>query len=51
MTLTDADGLTGRGEAAALEPYDGVAPAALRAALDAYAAVLAAARPAPGPTS
>jgi L-alanine-DL-glutamate epimerase-like enolase superfamily enzyme len=45
VTLTDRDGLTGRGEAAALEPYDGVAPAALRAALDAYSAVLAAAAP------
>jgi L-alanine-DL-glutamate epimerase-like enolase superfamily enzyme len=45
VTLTDRDGLTGRGEAAALEPYDGVAPGALRAALDAYSAVLAAAGP------
>jgi L-alanine-DL-glutamate epimerase-like enolase superfamily enzyme len=45
ITLTDRDGLVGRGEAAALEPYDGVAPVALRAALDAYAAVLAAAAP------
>jgi L-alanine-DL-glutamate epimerase-like enolase superfamily enzyme len=45
ITLTDRDGLVGRGEAAALEPYDGVAPAAVRAALDAYAAVLAAASP------
>jgi L-alanine-DL-glutamate epimerase-like enolase superfamily enzyme len=42
VTLTDRDGLSGRGEAGALEPYDGIAPAALRAALDAYAAVLAA---------
>jgi L-alanine-DL-glutamate epimerase-like enolase superfamily enzyme len=49
VTLTDRDGLTGRGEAAALEPYDGVAPAALRAALDAYSAVLAAAAPGAGP--
>lgn len=45
ITLTDRDGLAGRGEAAALEPYDGVAPGAVRAALDAYAAVLAAAAP------
>jgi len=49
VTLTDRDGLSGRGEAAALEPYDGVAPAAVRAALDAYAAVLAAAPPGAGP--
>jgi len=49
VTLTDRDGLAGRGEAAALEPYDGVPPAALRAALDAYAAVLAAAPPGAGP--
>jgi L-alanine-DL-glutamate epimerase-like enolase superfamily enzyme len=45
VTLTDRDGLTGIGEAAPLEPYDGVAPAAVRAALDAYSAVLAAAPP------
>src|SRR3954463_10066347 len=45
VTLTDRDGLQGIGEAAALEPYDGVAPAAVRAALDAYSAVLAAAPP------
>jgi L-alanine-DL-glutamate epimerase-like enolase superfamily enzyme len=35
----------GEGEAAPLEPYDGVPLAAVRAALDAYAAVLARARP------
>ncbi|MGI8622091.1 MAG: mandelate racemase/muconate lactonizing enzyme family protein, partial [Solirubrobacteraceae bacterium] len=34
ITLTDPDGLEGRGEAAPLEPYDGVAPAAVRAVLD-----------------
>lgn len=45
VELEDRDGLVGRGEAAALEPYDGVAPALLRAALDAYAKVLAAADP------
>jgi L-alanine-DL-glutamate epimerase-like enolase superfamily enzyme len=45
VTLTDRDGLQGFGEAAPLEPYDGVAPAAVRAALDAYSAVLAAAQP------
>lgn len=49
VTLTDRDGLSGRGEAASLEPYDGVAPAAVRAALDAYAAVLAAGPPGAGP--
>ncbi len=49
VRLSDGDGLVGHGEAAALEPYDGVAPAALRAALDAYAAVLAAAPPGAGP--
>jgi L-alanine-DL-glutamate epimerase-like enolase superfamily enzyme len=49
ITLTDRDGLAGRGEAAALEPYDGVSVAVLRAALDAYAAVLAAAPPGAGP--
>jgi L-alanine-DL-glutamate epimerase-like enolase superfamily enzyme len=45
VTITDRDGLQGFGEAAPLEPYDGVAPAAVRAALDAYSAVLAAAQP------
>jgi L-alanine-DL-glutamate epimerase-like enolase superfamily enzyme len=49
ITLTDRDGLTGRGEAAALEPYDGVSAAVLRAALDAYVAVLGAADPGAGP--
>ena len=49
VTLTDRDGLQGRGEAGALEPYDGVSDAVLRAALDAYAAVLAAAPPGAGP--
>ncbi|HVL94729.1 MAG TPA: mandelate racemase/muconate lactonizing enzyme family protein [Solirubrobacteraceae bacterium] len=49
VTLTDRDGLAGVGEAAPLEPYDGVSPVAVRAALDAYAAVLAAAPPGAGP--
>jgi L-alanine-DL-glutamate epimerase-like enolase superfamily enzyme len=49
VTLTDRDGLEGHGEAAALEPYDGVPTAAVRAALDAYAKVLAAAPPGAGP--
>jgi L-alanine-DL-glutamate epimerase-like enolase superfamily enzyme len=39
--VEDADGERGIGEAAPLEPYDGVALAAVRAALDAYALVLA----------
>jgi L-alanine-DL-glutamate epimerase-like enolase superfamily enzyme len=39
------DGDFGEGEAAPLEPYDGVSIAAVRAALDGYAAVLARANP------
>ena len=35
------DGLYGEGESAPLEPYDGVSIDAARAALDAYAVVLA----------
>lgn len=45
VTLETEDGLAGRGEAAPLEPYDGISVAAVRAALDAYANVLAAAPP------
>ena len=41
VELVAADGLVGVGEAAPLEPYDGVPLAAVRAALDAYASVLA----------
>jgi L-alanine-DL-glutamate epimerase-like enolase superfamily enzyme len=41
VRLEAEDGLVGLGEAAPLEPYDGVALAAVRAALDAYAEVLA----------
>ena len=41
VSLEAEDGLVGFGEAAPLEPYVGVAPAAVRAALDAYAEVLA----------
>jgi L-alanine-DL-glutamate epimerase-like enolase superfamily enzyme len=41
VRLEAADGVEGLGEAAPLEPYDGVALAAVRAALDAYAEVLA----------
>ena len=43
VRLTWPDGSWGEGEAAPLEPYDGVSVAAVRAALDAYGAVLAAA--------
>jgi L-alanine-DL-glutamate epimerase-like enolase superfamily enzyme len=42
VELTGSDGVTGRGEAAPLEAYDGVSLAACRAALDAYGDVLAA---------
>ena len=41
VDLTGDDGVTGHGEAAPLEPYDGVFLADCRAALDAYAEVLA----------
>jgi L-Ala-D/L-Glu epimerase len=40
VRLSHADGGYGEGEAAPLEPYDGVSLAAVRAALDAYARVL-----------
>ena len=40
VALTDTDGLTGYGEAAPLEPYDGVSTARVRAALKAYRPVL-----------
>src|SRR4051812_34970294 len=40
VRLTWPDGESGEGEAAPLEPYDGVPLAAVAAALDAYAAVL-----------
>ena len=45
VRLTWPDGSWGEGEAAPLEPYDGVSLAAVRAALDAYGAVLAEAGP------
>jgi L-alanine-DL-glutamate epimerase-like enolase superfamily enzyme len=41
LALRDADGVVGRGEAAPLEPYDGVPLAVARDALDAYRPVLA----------
>jgi L-alanine-DL-glutamate epimerase-like enolase superfamily enzyme len=40
VTLTDADGVSGHGEAAPLEPYDGVSIARVSAALEAYRPVL-----------
>ncbi|MFI5004813.1 MAG: enolase C-terminal domain-like protein [Solirubrobacterales bacterium] len=40
VALTDAEGLTGYGEATPLEPYDGVSLARVRAALEAYRPVL-----------
>jgi o-succinylbenzoate synthase len=40
LTLTASDGVPGHGEAAPLEPYDGVPLRAAREALDAYASVL-----------
>lgn len=45
VELSAGDGLTGVGEAAPLEPYDGVSTAAVVAALDAYARVLSACGP------
>ncbi|HEY3018942.1 MAG TPA: mandelate racemase/muconate lactonizing enzyme family protein [Solirubrobacteraceae bacterium] len=41
VVLTGEDGVYGRGEAAPLEPYDGVSLESCRSALDAYAKVLA----------
>jgi L-alanine-DL-glutamate epimerase-like enolase superfamily enzyme len=40
LTIEDADGISGRGEAAPLEPYDGVPASRARAALDAYRPIL-----------
>jgi L-alanine-DL-glutamate epimerase-like enolase superfamily enzyme len=40
VTLTDGDGVSGHGEAASLEPYDGVSVERVRAALEAYRPVL-----------
>ena len=40
VELTGSDGVGGRGEAAPLEPYDGVAPAVVEAALADYAEAL-----------
>jgi L-Ala-D/L-Glu epimerase len=40
VTLTDADGVSGHGEAAPLQPYDGVSLARVRAALESYRPVL-----------
>jgi L-alanine-DL-glutamate epimerase-like enolase superfamily enzyme len=46
VTLTGDDGLSGHGEAAPLEPYDGVLIERVLAALEAYRAVVAAGAPA-----
>ncbi len=40
VALTDSDGVSGFGEAAPLEPYDGVSTARVRAALESYRPVL-----------
>jgi L-alanine-DL-glutamate epimerase-like enolase superfamily enzyme len=40
VTLTDGDGVSGHGEAAPLQPYDGVSLARVRTALEAYRPVL-----------
>jgi L-alanine-DL-glutamate epimerase-like enolase superfamily enzyme len=40
VALTDSDGVSGFGEAAPLQPYDGVSTARVRAALEAYRPVL-----------
>jgi L-Ala-D/L-Glu epimerase len=45
VTLTGDDGRSGRGEAAPLEPYDGVSIERVLAALEAYRAVVAAGAP------
>jgi L-alanine-DL-glutamate epimerase-like enolase superfamily enzyme len=49
LRLTDADGVSGRGEAAPLEPYDGVPLEICRQALEAYRPVLAQAEHLGGP--
>ena len=41
VSITDADGVTGYGEAAPLEPYDGVSVEQVERALESYAPVLA----------
>lgn len=40
LEIEGGDGVPGRGEAAPLEPYDGVSPARARVALEAYRAVI-----------
>jgi L-alanine-DL-glutamate epimerase-like enolase superfamily enzyme len=40
VALDDGDGVSGYGEAAPLEPYDGVSPQRVRSALESYRAVL-----------
>jgi L-alanine-DL-glutamate epimerase-like enolase superfamily enzyme len=48
LEIEGADGVPGRGEAAPLEPYDGVSPARARAALEAYRPILEAGDGLPG---
>jgi L-alanine-DL-glutamate epimerase-like enolase superfamily enzyme len=48
VTLTDADGVVGRGEAAPLEPYDGVSLGRVEQALELYRPLLAEHDPAAG---
>src|SRR5579863_5918865 len=50
VALTDAEGAEGFGEAAPLQPYDGVSVARVRAALEAYRPVLMQAREGPDAT-
>ena len=50
VELRDTDGVTGRGEAAPLEPYDGVPFAVVREALELYREVLAGLGDVPGAT-
>ena len=40
VTITGADGVAGRGEAAPLEPYDGVSLARVQQALERYRPIL-----------
>jgi L-alanine-DL-glutamate epimerase-like enolase superfamily enzyme len=48
VAITGADGVTGFGEAAPLEPYDGVSIAQVRAILKGYASAIAGADASPG---
>jgi L-alanine-DL-glutamate epimerase-like enolase superfamily enzyme len=48
LTIEGADGIPGRGEAAPLQPYDGVSPARAAAALEAYRPIIEAGDALPG---